>query len=120
MRIKKTILVVDDNKILSETIQRYFEEYGHTVSSCQNGFDALKLLKERTFDLIFTDYNMPKMNGAALCRLLRQDYPLTLIVGFSSEYRKKDFLDAGADAFVLKDELFHDPDLLLAKIRPSS
>src|SRR5271169_5715251 len=106
MRIKKTILVVDDDKILSETIQRYFEEDGHTVSSCQNGSDALRLLNERTFDLIVTDYNMPGMNGAALCRLLRQHYPVTLIVGFSSEYRKEDFLDAGADAFVMKHELF--------------
>jgi CheY-like chemotaxis protein len=120
MRNKKTILVVDDNKLLSETIQRYFEEYGHTVSSCQSGSDALKLLKERTFDLIFTDYNMPKMNGAALCKILRRDYPLALIVGFSSEHRKNDFLDAGADAFVLKDGLFQDLDLLLAKIGPSS
>jgi CheY-like chemotaxis protein len=120
MRIKKTILVVDDNKILSETIQSYFQECGHTVFSCQNGTDALKLSKKQTFDIIFTDYNMPKMNGAVLCRLLRQDYPVTLIVGFSSEYRKKDFLDAGADAFVLKDELFRDLDLLLEEIRPSS
>jgi CheY-like chemotaxis protein len=115
---KKNILLVDDNDIYAVTLQKYLEDDGHTVSFCNKGSDAIKLSQELTFDFILTDYRMPEMRGDAVCRLLREQSPFAVIVGFSIENRKQDFLDAGADAFILKEEFLHDLDMILLTSRP--
>ncbi len=106
MQIKKTILIVDDDKLVSGAIKRLLEDAGHVVTCCYNGTDAIKLSKELNYDVILTDYYMPGMNGDEVCRLLRHDNPDVYIIGCSSdEERNRDFLDAGADVFIMKDQL---------------
>jgi len=114
---KKNILLIDDNDIYAVTIQKYLEEDGYAVSFCNKGSDAIKLSQELMFDLILTDYRMPEMRGDTVCRLLREQNPFAFIVGFSIENRRQDFLDAGADAFILKEDFFHDLDMILLKSR---
>jgi CheY-like chemotaxis protein len=106
MQVKKRILIVDDDELVCGAIQRLLEEHGHVASCCCNGTDAIKLSKKRNYDVIITDYNMPGMNGDMVCRLLRHHNPGIYIIGCSSEQRDQDFLNAGADAFILKDQLF--------------
>ncbi len=106
MRIKKTILIVDDDKLVSGAIKRLLEDAGHVVTCCYNGTDAIRLSKELNYDVLLTDYYMPVMNGDEVSRLLRHDNPDIYIIGCSSdEERNQDFLNAGADAFIMKDRL---------------
>jgi CheY-like chemotaxis protein len=105
MRVKKTILIVDDDALFSEAVQCLLEEEGHAVSYCQNGPDAVQLSKRQKFDVILTDYHMPGMKGDVVCRLLRHHHPDIFIIGCSSEHHDKAFLNAGADTFIRKDHL---------------
>ena len=114
---QKKILVVDDNEIYTQTVQQHLEKDGHIVACCYKGSDALTISKEIAFDFIFTDFRMPEMSGDVVCRLLREQNPSVFIVGFSIENRQRDFLDAGADAFILKEEFFKDLDGILLKGR---
>ena len=109
MRIKKTILIVDDDKLISGALKRFLEGSGHIVSCCYNGMDAIEVSKERNYDVILTDYYMPGINGDEVCRLLRQHNPDVYIIGCSSDAeRKQDFLNAGANVFLNKEELVQD------------
>ncbi len=63
MARKKTILVVDDEDTLAETIHDVLETKGFQVVTAMNGVAALKILTERSVDLIVLDLNMPRMDG---------------------------------------------------------
>jgi CheY-like chemotaxis protein len=113
VQIKRSILIVDDDQLLCGAIQRLLEINGHVVSCCHNGSDAIKLSKEHHYDVVLTDYHMPGMKGDSVCRLLRCQNPSIFIVGCSSEQRHEDFLSAGADMFISKDDLFQNFCLLM-------
>jgi CheY-like chemotaxis protein len=104
----KSILIVDDNELLSDALQSLLEDDGHTVSCCHNGLDAIEILKEQNFEVILTDYRMPDMKGDVVCKLLREYQHDVFIIGCSSDNRDKDFLSAGADIFIRKDQLVQD------------
>jgi two-component system, OmpR family, response regulator VicR len=105
MQTKKTILIVDDDELITGAIQSMLEQDGHTVFCCHNGFDAVELSKKQDFNVILTDYHMPVMRGDTVCRLIRQHNPDVFIIGCSSDQRDKAFLSAGADIFITKDQL---------------
>ena len=102
---QKSILIVDDDKILSEAIQGLLEGHGNFVSYCDNGMDAVNLAQQRDYDMILTDFNMPGMTGVEVCRSIRHHRPDALIVGFSIESKEQDFVNAGANKFIFKEEL---------------
>ena len=68
-----TILVVDDEESLTDLVSSALRFAGYTVRSEDNGFDALRAVKEQTPDLIVLDVNMPEMDGFEVCRRLRRD-----------------------------------------------
>ena len=105
MEGKKSVLIVDDDVFLAGAFQSLLEENGHDVSCCQNGSDAIELANKQKFDVIITDYNMPDMKGDEVCRLLRRDHPDIFIIGCSCDYKDKAFLTAGADTFIIKNQL---------------
>jgi two-component system, OmpR family, response regulator VicR len=113
MLIKKSILIVDDNELLTDALQSLLEDDGHTVICCHNGLDAIELSKKHNFEVILTDYRMPDMKGDVVCKLLRYHQPDVFIIGCSSDDRDKDFLSAGADIFIRKDQLVQDLPLLM-------
>lgn len=101
---KKLVLIVDDDKVVREFLQEFLKLklHGFEVHSVNNGISALNLLKKERFDIIITDYSMPEMNGIELTKIVRSQYPHTLIIGISGNCDGKDFLTAGADAFFIK------------------
>ena len=113
MRVKKSILIVDDDEFLTGAMQGLLEGDGHVVVCCHNGSDALEHSKKQSFDVIITDYHMPGMKGDVVCRLLRQYHPDVFIIGCSSEHQDKAFLSAGADTFILKNRLIQNIGLLM-------
>jgi CheY-like chemotaxis protein len=100
-----SVLVVDDNKMMRETIHGMLESVGYAVISCSNGSSALKLADEKHFEIVLTDFQMPGMNGDEVVKLLRQQHPDIFIVGFSLANKKQAFVEAGANQFINKDQL---------------
>ena len=105
--------MIDDNETFSQAVKGHMEKDEHVVYCCDRAFDALVLSRNITFDCIFIDYRMPDMNGDDVCRLLRPQNPVALIVGFSIENKHSVFLEAGADAFMFKNDFFRNLDTVL-------
>src|SRR5271169_5554018 len=102
MKIKQSILIVDDEELFGTILRRLLERENYIVSCCNNPSDAILLSQMRKFDIIVTDYNMPEMNGADFARVMRYRFADSFIVGLSCETRESSFLAAGADAFFPK------------------
>ena len=83
----KRILIVDDNKMGLSARRSVLEAVGHTISTASSGPEALALFDGGAgFDLVVTDYKMPKMNGVELIGELRErspQLPIILISGFA-------------------------------------
>jgi two-component system OmpR family response regulator len=70
---KANILVVDDEESLCDLVSSALRFAGYSVSTEENGFDALRAVKDRTPDLIVLDVNMPEIDGFEVCRRIRRD-----------------------------------------------
>ena len=66
------ILIVDDEEGMRKLLGRVLAKNGYESVSAANGNEALRLVESEQFDLVITDYNMPKLTGSSLCRRLRQ------------------------------------------------
>ncbi|MDO6460697.1 response regulator [Granulosicoccaceae sp. 1_MG-2023] len=75
MSVRRSILVVDDQMHITRIIKRSLSAQGYDVELAQNGEQALGLLQSRGFDVLLTDYQMPRMNGKDLCETIRADMP---------------------------------------------
>ena len=76
----KDILVVDDDKIMLGLIKRILERAGIVAHCVPSGEEALEQIRERTFSLMITDYNMPGLNGLELSRKGLEIAPHMLII----------------------------------------
>jgi two-component system chemotaxis response regulator CheY len=77
------------------------------VTETASGFEALKVLQQKSFDLILTDINMPDINGLELARFVKtsvdyKDIPLIIISTESSEKDRERGMQLGADEYVIK------------------
>jgi len=72
---EKRILVVDDQPHVNRILQRSLIQRGYQVSAASNGEQALELLRTEVFDVVITDYQMPRMDGVALCEAFRAEKP---------------------------------------------
>ena len=82
----RRVLLVDDNKNGTPARRAALEEQGYETASSANGADALEKFQQAHYDLVVTDYRMPKMNGVELIAALRQlrpDLPVVLLSGFA-------------------------------------
>ena len=101
----KSLLLIDDDKLFTDTIQMILQANGFDVSCCDSGSQALNLLRDNCFQAAVVDYHLPGMNGAEITSLLRTRSPDTLIIGFSLDNKEKEFLGAGADTFYPKPQI---------------
>jgi len=69
----KAILIVEDNCVMADIMRFNFKRAGFDVTLAANGCEGLERLRDRQFDLIVADYQMPQMNGEEFCRRLRED-----------------------------------------------
>jgi CheY-like chemotaxis protein len=80
---KATILVMDDERIVHESVQRILEEEGYRVDSAYQVDQALEMLRRESYDLLLSDYMMPDRNGMDAVRAVAQDHPNTGVVVFT-------------------------------------
>lgn len=101
---KATILLVDDNKMGLAARRVVLEELGHTVVTAANGLDAFGVASGQSFDLLITDWKMPKVDGIELIRRLKESgfsAPIILLSGFADNAGMRED-KTGADAVVQK------------------
>ncbi|HUK46831.1 MAG TPA: response regulator transcription factor [Terriglobales bacterium] len=113
---KGNILVVDDEPQITRVLKTTLSSQGYGVRSASDGEEALNELKAWSPDLIITDLRMPRMDGLELCRQVRKNSRLPIIVLSvkGEETTKVEALDAGADDYVTKPFSVNE---LLARVR---
>jgi len=114
--IKKKILVVDDEAQISRVLKTTLSTQGYVVRTASNGEEALLEMKNWCPDLLITDLRMPRMDGLELCRRVRNDsrVPVIILSVKGEEDIKVQALDAGADDYVTKPFSVNE---LLARVR---
>ncbi len=104
------VLVVDDQFTVRELQRSILEAAGYSVATASDGREAVESLgADAGIALIVTDLDMPGMDGLALLRHVRQDsvrstLPVVIITSKGSEEDRRRGLDAGADAYIAKDQ----------------
>lgn len=110
-----TILIVDDEYLITEILGWALEDAGYAVEKASDGFKALDALSAKRVDLVITDFMMPKKNGGELVTAIREELGLLELPVI---------LMSGAQANLASPELFSavfqkpfDADQLVAKVR---
>ncbi|KJZ15640.1 MAG: response regulator transcription factor [Marinomonas sp.] len=99
------VLLIEDDKDLSEAISDYMELDGIEFDFAYNGAAGLNLALNQTYDIILTDLNMPKMDGIHVCQTLRQKGITTPILMLTARDTLDDKLTgfaAGSDDYLVK------------------
>jgi DNA-binding response OmpR family regulator len=102
--MNRKILVVDDDTKTAELIRLYLEKDGYRVLLAGDGRQALDLARQRGPDLIVLDLMLPQVDGLDVCRILRAEsrVPIIMLTARTTEGDKLLGLDLGADDYVTK------------------
>lgn len=108
-------LVVDDSLSIRKYLSNLLMQKGFVTETARNGYEALELLNSRSFDIMVTDLEMPKLSGYELIEAVRmdekyQDFPIIVLTGRASADIRQMTKDLGADAYIIKP--FKDKELL--------
>jgi len=100
----KRVLVVDDDIKTVELVKLYLERDGYRVLTAYDGVEALRLAREGHPDLIVLDLMLPGIDGLQVCRTLRQesDVPIIMLTAKTTDQDKLTGLGLGADDYVTK------------------
>ena len=100
----KKILVVDDEKPISDIVKFNLTKEGYEVFTAYDGEEALEKVEEVMPDLIILDLMLPKKDGLEVCREVRKnhDMPIIMVTAKDSEIDKVLGLELGADDYVTK------------------
>jgi DNA-binding response OmpR family regulator len=114
--MKPAILVVDDDIKTVDLIRLYLEKDGYRVMVAYDGRKAIELARNRRPGLIILDLMLPKIDGLDVCRLLRAEsnVPIIMLTAKTTEVDKLAGLDLGADDYVTKP---FSPRELVARVR---
>jgi CheY-like chemotaxis protein len=101
------ILIVEDEKSLSEAYEMILKRQGHDVATAFNGQEGLEAFRKQVPDLVLLDLRMPKMNGVEFLEQLdpASKYPATKIIVFSNYDEQREIDEAfkrGAQRYILK------------------
>lgn len=115
----KKILTVDDSISMRQMISFTLRENGYEVVEAVDGQDAISKAQNQSFDLIFTDQNMPNVDGLTLIQLLRvlpehEKTPILMLTTEASDDMKKMGRAAGATGWLVKP---FDPQKLLDVVK---
>ncbi len=105
-KVKKKILVVDDDRVMLKFISKLLTREGHEVATAEDGFAALNLLSTFTPDIMFFDLIMPKIDGSKLIQIVRNMPQLKtcylVIISAAVAEIDFDFEQTGADSYIAK------------------
>ncbi len=101
---KKTILVVDDEKMIRNLLNINLTKEGYNVIEAVDGLEAIEVATEKKPDLILLDVMLPKLDGLSVCKRIKNimNVPILMVTAKDSELDKILGLELGADDYVTK------------------
>jgi DNA-binding response OmpR family regulator len=114
--MNRTILVVDDDRKIVDLVALYLKRDGYGVLTAYDGQEALDTARRKQPDLIVLDLLLPELDGTDVCRLLRAEsrVPIIMLTARSTDADKLLGLDIGADDYITKP---FNPRELVARVR---
>ena len=103
---KPTMLIVDDSEDMRHFLENNFNNK-YDIITAEDGIEALHLLQKHEVSIIISDWMMPRMDGAELCRRVRQDQqtshiPFIMLTAKTDDDSKVEGMDVGADTYIEK------------------
>ena len=109
-----TVLIVEDDTRIAKWVKVYFERAGFSAEVAHDGETGLNLARELEPDLMILDLMLPRLDGVELCRILRleSDVPIIMLTAREAHTERINGLDSGADDYIVKP---FDPDEVIAR-----
>lgn len=100
----KKILIVEDDRLIAELERDYLEAGGYEVEMVMDGYEGLRLARENVYDLILLDVMLPGVSGFDICRELRKErsLPIIMVTAKKTDVDKIRGLGLGADDYIIK------------------
>ena len=124
--MSSSILLIEDDTLLAESVQDLLEEEGYNVTHAINGEEALEQTYEDSFDLYLIDINLPLLDGITLLQELRaadDTTPAIFLTSHSKKEKLKEGFSSGGDDYITKpfdnEELLLRIEALLRRTRPT-
>lgn len=110
------MLIADDHKQIAQVLKTYAEKEGFEVVLAHDGLDALHKAESESFDILLLDVMMPGMDGFEICRKIRQqsNVPIILVTARGEDFERIMGLDIGADDYIVKP---FSPGEVMARVR---
>jgi two-component system response regulator HydG len=105
MNTKPEILVVDDERIVRESLFHWFKNGGYAVATAASGPEALEKMARHPAELLFVDVKMPGMNGIELLEKVKAEYPATVVIiitAYGSIESAVEAMKMGASDYLIK------------------
>jgi CheY-like chemotaxis protein len=105
MKTLPRVLVVDDDPVIGKSFNRVLSNKGYAVITASDGEEALRKLDSEHYDLVFTDINMPGMDGLEVTQRIKANQPwmpVVIITGYGTEENVTQAGEAGVAAFLRK------------------
>ncbi len=101
----RSVLVVEDDHLVSEMVRGMLSELGYTVAGeAEDGHDALDKVRELRPDVVLMDIKMPRMSGIQAALLIQKHFPTPVVIlsAYETEELVRDAIQAGVGAYVVK------------------
>lgn len=101
---QNSVAIVDDDTKLTKLLQMYFDKEGFATWTAHEGFEAVRLVREKKPDIIILDLMLPGIDGWEICRRVRRDsdVPILMLTARDEETDRLIGLEMGADDYVTK------------------
>lgn len=98
------ILIIEDEKSVSDVVKAYLEKEGYVVYSTENGLDGIELFRKERIDLVILDLMLPDIDGEEVCKIIRKisDVYIFMLTAKSTLNDKIEGLNIGADEYLTK------------------
>jgi CheY-like chemotaxis protein len=109
------ILIVDDNRNARNLIRSLLKPHGHEILEATNGSDAIRIYASELPGCVLMDFEMEGMDGISTTEVIRKSYPLArifIVTMFDDADIRDAALKAGAEKFILKEDLLSLPVLV--------
>ena len=109
-----TVLIIEDDRRIADWVKVYFQRAGFSAEVCHDGESGLALARSLSPDLVVLDLALPRLDGVELCRILRQESEVAVIMLTAREAPAERILglDSGADDYIIKP---FDPEEVIAR-----
>lgn len=117
---QKSILIVDDDRYLGDTLTDILIEKGYETDYAANGFKALELIGKKSYTVVLLDLKMPELNGLETCKQIKKISPDSIVIAmtaFSLDTIIDSCIEEGASEVLYKPL---DIDNLLARIETAT